>query len=1200
MGNLGCWLRLAKIYVGTDRGQQVACEFAEGPFASLMGYLLGPLCLIAALLPFRSLIYLASRFMFRKKQSRRTNAGSKFSFAGRSLRFETMEGRLVLSASGFAGNECAPELNDAALDAIVPTEAFSSQAEIAFQFSAANVVSDAGVGATEVSDIRFTLDPDIGFRDTGATPVGATISLNDQGTTDVADDTWDFSWTPTATQVGRFRLFLIATDAGGTDNLVPLSDVYAFQITIDNRPSVDLNGSDQGGINADAVSFTEADDSTPVSIVDSDLFILSSNDQVASATIEIVDPQADGLETLGITAGGTLLVDSSTPGKLVLTVDGGGLADKSVFEDALRTLTYHNTSDAPEAKRTINVTVSDGTTSSSVATATVNIQATNDAPDLRTVPGAPDAKVGEEYLLNLVATDPDGSGELLVFRITSGPGGAVISPNGLADNSSDNTIQVSPDTNGLYRAQIRWTPTTEQGAGGSALFTVVVTDTGGLADPELYEIGIENQAPTANDDPSPASDPLAVGEDAGDTVLGDILANDTDADGDTFSVHSVSAGGSTFDVGVAFTHPTSGATILVAANGQVNYNPNGTFESLGVGETATDTFQYTIIDENSNESGQATVTVTINGANDPPTATDVVPVFRISEDAGATVLDLATLLTAVADGDSNDTLSVASAPGNPVAGGIFALNGDLTFDPNGDFEVDNGAEVEVDFMVTIEDSAGEPVTVAAKLIIGGVNEPPAVQGFSASFDEDSLFEVTDRATGLLANATDDKGNAGLVIAEVNGEAANVGTSISVMDSSGRTAQLTVNSNGTLTFDPRGGFDSLPAGGFATVNFTYRATDGETENSLSNLGTAVITVLGLNDAPVASNVTAAAIEDGPTIDGNFDGDDPDDGETSTLNYTINSQPSEGTAFNNNDGTFAFDPEDEFQDLAEGITRDVTFNYTATDTQTAVSDAAIATITVTGVNDAPVIDISNATGIPSVLPTGSLGTGSNSGVVVVELDLSSADPNINRLNMVDIPAFTSDLDGDSLIYSLASGDNGGTPFPNANNRPTLNASSQLEWTPTTADIGTGYVIRVQAGDNPTNGNPLSTSVDIQVSVVAENAPQVASASDIVVSLDVSEVTLLFNKAMGSSAFDVANYSLATVDGVAPAGTSVSILTATQTGDNGVILQMRDPTITSLSLGGTTMLKLTLDPQIADLDGNTIVGSLERDINLITVLS
>ena len=59
---------------------------------------------------------------------------------------------------------------------------------------------------------------------------------------------------------------------------------------------------------------------------------------------------------------------------------------------------------------------------------------------------------------------------------------------------------------------------------------------------------------------------------------------------------------------------------------------NAQFEGLAVGQTATDTFIYTLSDGNGG-TDTATVTVTINGVNDRPTAADDVA----NVDEGATV-----------------------------------------------------------------------------------------------------------------------------------------------------------------------------------------------------------------------------------------------------------------------------------------------------------------------------------------------------------------------------------------------------------------------------------------------------------------------------------------------------------------------------------------------------------------------------------
>ena len=117
----------------------------------------------------------------------------------------------------------------------------------------------------------------------------------------------------------------------------------------------------------------------------------------------------------------------------------------------------------------------------------------------------------------------------------------------------------------------------------------------------------------------------------------------------------------------------------------------------------------------------------------------------------------------------------------------------------------------------------------------------------------------------------------------------------------------------------------------------------------------VTVNGVNDAPTVADVAIDATEDGPSVTEDFAGDDVDsDDDQSSLTYTITSALSEGSVINNNDGTFTFDPGTDFQDLSEGATRDVTFDYKATDSHSADSSSdATVMVTVTGVNDVPMI-------------------------------------------------------------------------------------------------------------------------------------------------------------------------------------------------------------------------------------------------------
>ncbi len=90
----------------------------------------------------------------------------------------------------------------------------------------------------------------------------------------------------------------------------------------------------------------------------------------------------------------------------------------------------------------------------------------------------------------------------------------------------------------------------------------------------------------------------------------------------------------------------------------------------------------------------------------------------------------------------------------------------------------------------------------------------------------------------------------------------------------------------------------------------------------------------------------AREDGPAVTGSFVGDDPDSGDAAQLTFEILSQPAEGSVVNNGDGTFGFDPGGDFQDLAPGESRTVTFTYRAVDPQGAASAPATVTVTVAG--------------------------------------------------------------------------------------------------------------------------------------------------------------------------------------------------------------------------------------------------------------
>ncbi|MEY3930231.1 MAG: hypothetical protein RLZZ516_1941, partial [Cyanobacteriota bacterium] len=131
-------------------------------------------------------------------------------------------------------------------------------------------------------------------------------------------------------------------------------------------------------------------------------------------------------------------------------------------------------------------------------------------------------------------------------------------------------------------------------------------------------------------------------------------------------------------------------------------------------------------------------------------------------------------------------------------------------------------------------------------------------------------------------------------------------------------------------------------------FTVTVSDG---NGSTDTQDVTITINGTNDAPEATYTTARnATEDGAVITGSVTSTDADTDASPT--YALVGAPVAGLTFNAN-GSWSFDPSDAaYQHLKVGATSDVTVNYKVTDSHGA-SDTAAFVITVTGVNDAPVL-------------------------------------------------------------------------------------------------------------------------------------------------------------------------------------------------------------------------------------------------------
>ncbi|PYG25458.1 VCBS repeat-containing protein, partial [Pelagimonas varians] len=338
-----------------------------------------------------------------------------------------------------------------------------------------------------------------------------------------------------------------------------------------------------------------------------------------------------------------------------------------------------------------------------------------------------------------------------------------------------------------------------------------------------------------------------------DTVLtigtAQLLANDTDVDsGAIVTVTSVAA--------------LSAAGVPVSLSGtDISYDPTAVFNHLAAGESATDTFTYTVTDE-FGATDTATVTLTIEGRNDGPVA-------MADTNAGAALIeqgfgiagnDTATgnLLTNDTDVDASDVLTVTAVDSgtgetgsNMVVDPVFeqivlgkfgslaiAADGTWTYrlndaDPDTEALGDGDTGIET-FTYTMIDSNGGTDTATLTLEIAGSddNAAPVAVDDTISLDED-----TSATLDLLGNDTDANNQPvvtqTLSVASINGTAATVGAVIATSHGS-----ITIGAGGSVDYTPNDDYSGADS-------FTYVISDGLEE---STAATVSLTVEAVVDAP----------------------------------------------------------------------------------------------------------------------------------------------------------------------------------------------------------------------------------------------------------------------------------------------------------------------------------------------------------------
>lgn len=285
------------------------------------------------------------------------------------------------------------------------------------------------------------------------------------------------------------------------------------------------------------------------------------------------------------------------------------------------------------------------------------------------------------------------------------------------------------------------------------------------------EIEFANEAPQAGDDQ------YTVDADSVDNAF-DVLANDSDADGDPLTIVSVSA-------------PANGQVSI--SGDQVLYTPNAGF-------TGTDSFSYTV-DDGFGGQASATVTVTVQSLNQPPVVNDLTATTLRNQPVDIDVL-------AAASDPDGDELVIAGFT-QPDNGSVSQSGDVLRYMPDHEFFGSDS------FTYTISDGRGGEASATVLIEVAFANRAPVANPDQATVPAGQAVTVD-----VLANDYDPDGDP-LEVIEVS-------------QWYGMPAEYTINGDGTITFrvsdscNGRNRFSYTitdPWGATATANVEVTRIDG---------------------------------------------------------------------------------------------------------------------------------------------------------------------------------------------------------------------------------------------------------------------------------------------------------------------------------------------------------------------------------------
>lgn len=584
-------------------------------------------------------------------------------------------------------------------------------------------------------------------------------------------------------------------------------------------------------------------------------------------------------------------------------------------------------------------------------------------------------------------------------------------------------------------------------------------------------------------------------------------------------------------------------------DGTFIYDTNGEFEDLAVGETATQTFTYKVIDADGDED-VAMATITITGENDAPVAS-MIDAGITNEDASTVMIDLLSTASDVDSSDDLDTDSVMVSSSNVGRTVLFLIDnetGVFSLEPSQFNELAVGESEMLTISYNVIDGNGGVTPNTATLLVEGRNDAPIITVtnpdpvLEGNFDRFNQTATDIQTVDVFAQTNIDDPDTSDTQNFVQG-------SISILaDSASATMDLGLltidQTTGEVSYD-RNKFNFLDDGESAIYNVTYQVKSGpETFTE-----TLVITILGENDAPFVRRPLLDPIdEDTPLIitkadllSSTVEFDLNDQGNLELVDVELNGASAPyGSLFDNGDDTWTFTPSENFFTDQISSNFHIRVNFKVSD-GTAAPVQSDAQFRILPVNDAPTV----------------MGT------------LEKSAPEDGATTTLDLLSGASDVENDTLtIANLTS------PLPAG----ILLSGSILTIDPTDASfqhlaVGDSEIINLSYDIEDGNGGSVPQTAKITITGT-NDAPMVTQAIVVGTNEDESFTVNLLAGASDPDDGETATLSVVNLSPL-PLGFSFS--------DNSLIVDLTHAAFQQLAEGVHELITVTYD--IEDIQGGTV---------------